>query len=404
MELKPVTLSHAHGSIFYHQLDTQKNQARCAVVGAGPVGLLTAYQLLGMGAQVDIYDPLLAHYAQKSFGHEQDMRYISLNYGSVMHMLNTGLDIRPHAQAIESVDIHIHQHWGKCQMRAQDYHVPALAYAIHYRHLCQFLYQALLPFLENKQLTVYAKTFSMPDDSSANIYDYDHLWLCDGMLQQDLHHKDDYQQYAHIGFAQLKPNPAYVNHTHIPTALERFTPEGPIAVLPYQAYSNRLHAYATHVVVWCTAINMPQADTNILQTMLRGQYHIQHIDWQQSVRLYGHHQHPDHQKNMTHLGNRLQALHPVAGQGLNLAIRQLMRATQAWFAWYAQGEARAQAPFFAHDLHDECDRMLMYLNTKLMAKGFAHAPLRPLLSAALGLIGGQNIFKAWVAKYFMYGL
>lgn len=136
----------------------------------------------------------------------------------------------------------------------------------------------------------------------------------------------EYQQTAII--TNIKPQQA-----HQFRAFERFTSEGPVALLPMQDNLMSL--------VWCVQSpdELIQLDDKAFLKKLQ-----QHFGWRLGkllecgkrftypLNLYQAEQHIQHRIAL--VGNAAQTLHPIAGQGFNLGIRDVIQLSQHLSALY----------------------------------------------------------------------
>jgi 2-octaprenyl-6-methoxyphenol hydroxylase len=98
------------------------------------------------------------------------------------------------------------------------------------------------------------------------------------------------------------------------------------------------------------------------------------------------------------IGNAAQTLHPVAGQGLNLGLRD------AWQLVEALNRSLTSQALQDFYRTRQTDRDRTILLTDQMAKIFAdpRAP-QSLLGAGLGLIDCMTPAKQWLANQMMFG-
>jgi 2-octaprenyl-6-methoxyphenol hydroxylase len=103
------------------------------------------------------------------------------------------------------------------------------------------------------------------------------------------------------------------------------------------------------------------------------------------------------------IGNAAQALHPVAGQGLNLGLRDA--AVLARQLGDASCDARSLAQAlagFAQSRH--ADRELLVASTDLLASLTRPELLKPAHSAALALIDLCAPLRQQIARGLMFGV
>jgi len=165
-------------------------------------------------------------------------------------------------------------------------------------------------------------------------------------------------------------------------AFERFTEEGPLALLPDRdAYS----------LVWCVRPENGEAllalpDTDFLQALQQafgnrvGRF--TQISPRHSYPL-GLNAQPGHSPRSVAIGNAAQTLHPVAGQGLNLGLRDAAVLAKA----LAHKPTMAGLRQFEQERRG--DRGLTLRLTDLMARVFASGADQSLSQSLLGLSLGM---------------
>lgn len=183
-------------------------------------------------------------------------------------------------------------------------------------------------------------------------------------------------------------------------AFERFTSEGPLALLPYDdGYS----------LVWCVRPATAQQllaldDTGFLQALQTafgtrlGRFTT--LTPRNSYPL-GLNAEPASSPRIVAIGNAAQTLHPVAGQGLNLGLRDATvlasLLTQASHSDTLATFARAR----------RADRSATIRLTDVMARVFASAPdgapSQALLGLSLGLVDVLTPARRVLAEQMMFG-
>jgi 2-octaprenyl-6-methoxyphenol hydroxylase len=218
------------------------------------------------------------------------------------------------------------------------------------------------------------------------------LLLAEGKPPGDAERKD-YGQTAIV-------SEAWSAQPHEARAFERFTPEGPLALLPLErGYS----------VVWCMRDEHARAklaldDAGFLAELTRATAFAQR-SW---VRVAARTAFP---LSLVHggdaapprcfaLGNAAQTLHPVAGQGLNLGLRDAFELTDALkpglsnatLAQYARQRKRDRAATIALT-----DHYVSLFSNQLV-------PLRVARGAGLALFNLVPPLRAAIARRMMFGL
>ena len=263
-----------------------------------------------------------------------DSRSIALSAGSVALLARWGLwpELKPHACAIEHIQVSDRGHFGKSRLTATEFGRSALGYVIEIEWMGRLLYQQL------QQVPTSQLQWFRPDQISAIRTERDlrHLQLksgselscrllvlCEGgdspsrALAGIDGVQHDYQQSALIA------NIA-VSAPHQGKAFERFTIDGPLALLPLtqQRYS----------LVWTCQPEQAIAlkalpDAEFIAALQQafgysagvfsgvGNRVLYPLKLKTAAKAADH--------RLVLCGNSLHNLHPIAGQGFNLALRDL---------------------------------------------------------------------------------
>ncbi|WGW00759.1 2-octaprenyl-6-methoxyphenyl hydroxylase [Vibrio sp. YMD68] len=268
------------------------------------------------------------HHAHPGF----DSRSIALSSGTVdiLKSYNLWDGIKPVATAIRHIHVSDRTHLGMTDIHQADVGVEALGYVVELADIGQ-IYQS-------KMLTRSDIDFLCPDSVSQVKQEADYVKLtlssgseikakllvaADGAMstccQQvglDLD-EHDYQQSAVIANVVSRED-------HSGRAFERFTQHGPLALLPMS--NHRLS------LVWCLSPERAEEvlslnDESFLE-QLQNEFGwrlgpFTKVGERASYPLVLRHR----QRNVTHriaaVGNAAQTLHPIAGQGFNLGIRDV---------------------------------------------------------------------------------
>lgn len=369
-----------------------------AICGAGPVGLALALLLVKRGAhaaRIALIDAKALDQASK------DPRSIALSYGSRQILEEAGTWPLA-ADAIHQIHVSRRGHFGRTMIDRDEYGLPALGYVTRYGTMVTALAAAAattgITMLRPVQVTS-----SIERDDAVELRLGDGkavtaqiLVQAEGGVFSDQGAKAirrDYDQTAII--AQVTTS-APIPHR----AFERFTEEGPLALLPQDD---------GHAVVWC----MRPPTASRLQALPDSEF-LAELERAFGSRLgrftgitpragypLGLNAHAASSARTVAIGNAAQTLHPVAGQGLNLGLRDaavlarlLARETTTdMLLRFAQ----AQQP----------DRSVTIRLTDAMARVFASAPDGALSQTALGfslaLVDTLKPAKRLLADQMMFG-
>lgn len=312
------------------------------IVGSGLVGSTAAIALCDSGLKVGLVEALPESDRKQN---DYDERSLALAWGSrrIFERLDVWGEVADYAQPIQRVHISHRGHFGKCRLDARDHPVEALGYVVPAMRLHAALQARLqaCPSLERfcpARLTDFqthndrVHATVQPETGPALDLQAALLIAADGArsaVRSRLNietRRWDYGQTAVI--ANLSSA-----HAHNDIAYERFTESGPVALLPMR-HEERFADYGAGrwALVWTVAAR--QADTLLgwdeaaflhrLQTVFgfnAGRF--THLGRRRSFPLQMLRAKRDVDERVVLLGNAAHALHPVAGQGLNLSLRDV---------------------------------------------------------------------------------
>ncbi len=375
-----------------------EHDADIVIGGAGPVGLTLAGLLVNHGIAPTRIALIEGRSADKA---RQDPRSIALSWGSRQILEQVGA-WPVAATPIREIHVSRRGHFGRTFIDSEEYGLPALGYVVRYGNLVAAL-----------DASVAARGIQVirPVQILASNETRDSVWLnlsgqqtitatvlvqAEGGVYGDQAAKSlqrDYDQVAIV--AHVRSNAA------VPArAFERFTDEGPLALLPQDdGYS----------LVWCvrpaSAQHLLALDDQAFLAALQQAFGMRVGNFiSSSVRQsfpLGLNARPAASARSVAIGNAAQTLHPVAGQGLNLGLR----------------DATVLARLLATDVSPdalvtfmqarEADRTTTIRVTDLLARVFASAPdgalSQTLLGASLGLLDLVTPARHLLAEHMMFG-
>ncbi len=294
-----------------------------AIIGTGPVGMTLALALKDAGLNIVLVD------ARSRGAARQDPRILALSHGTRLTLERLGIWQQLPATPIESIHVSHQGGLGRTVLEAREYGLPALGYVAGAGNLATALDDALavagIPILDQATVTGLA---AGADDVIVSLADAPpfaaRLAACaEGSIQG----ADDsslvernYDQHAVISVV----TPA---ESHGNRAWERFTPQGPLAVLPCGNDCAIVHT-------------ADPAEADALMA-LDGEAYLARLQAHFGTRLrfagvgprarypllLRYRPNPVGQRTVW-LGNAAQTLHPVAGQGYNLALRDVWACAQ----------------------------------------------------------------------------
>lgn len=386
-----------------------------AVVGAGPAGLALALMAARElpAAQVTLFDarPLDVDVSA-------DPRTLALSLGSVQ--LLQRLRVWPEAQAVPIRQVQVSQQQpalfmnrlGEPQVtiRAADEGVPQLGAVLSYGAVVAPLQQAWLAEAAAQPARLHSR-FGTPvqalkaldrgvEVDSAIAERFDLAVIAEGGVFADQARKGlahDYRQTAWVGTVTIEGGTPGL-------AVERFTPDGPAALLPLGGDATQ----GRWALVWCVPSKRdPVADLGDAQRLAV----LNHLFGPSVGQLVGitplksfalglNAERTLVRGRTVRIGNAAQTLHPVAGQGLNLGLRDAYCLVHA-----LRRHADVAAALRALELRRGPDRWATIAGTDFLARSFTWqlpglSTVRGLGLAALQL---ASPLKSRLARQMMFG-
>ncbi|HDR9803179.1 TPA: UbiH/UbiF/VisC/COQ6 family ubiquinone biosynthesis hydroxylase [Burkholderia cenocepacia] len=378
-----------------------------AIVGAGPVGLALAGWLARRSATRHASIALID--AREPAASANDPRAIAVSHGSRV-LLDT-LAWPADATPIEHIHVSQRGHFGRTLIDRDEHALAALGYVVRYGSIVQALADAVRDTRVDWLTSTTAHTPQQDADGVTLTLDGPQggrtlrariVINAEGGLFHEQQadagkHRRDYGQTALVGTVTVsapRPNVAW----------ERFTHEGPLALLPLGGPRQ-----ADYSLVWCctpdeAARRAALPDDAFLREL--GSVFGERMG--EFVAITGRASFPLGLNaaqtlvsgRIAIVGNAAQTLHPVAGQGLNLGLRDAHTLVDTLSA--QDFEATALATFNARRA---LDRRLTIGATDTLARLFTidAGPLPLLRGAALTALEFVPPLKKVIARQMMFG-
>jgi 2-octaprenyl-6-methoxyphenol hydroxylase len=354
------------------------------IVGGGPAGATLALALADSGLDYVVVDAR----AKGTLGARD--RTLALSHTARLVFERVGVWRRMSSiTPIVTVDVSQRGHFGTTTLTAKDLGVPALGYVVRYAELQDVLDRAL----DERGIAVDYSTrveSVTTDESEARIVarttDRARELACrlvvvadgGGELLPDIpRRKVDYRQQAVVALVDAE-------HVVAGVAYERFTADGPTALLPFES------GYA---LVWTAtreraAELLALPDAEFLEALwshfgnragrftgVSGRASFP-LTLQFAPRVTG--------RRAVVLGNAAQALHPIAGQGFNLGLRDVWAFAESVFDT-APEDVGSREHLSRYERSRKTDRWAGVVMTHSLVRGFeSDAPLAAW-SRGLGL-------------------
>ena len=293
------------------------------IVGGGPVGLVLALALQQQNMPFTMLE------ARAKGASHKDTRALALSYGSrlILEKLGVWDTVETKATAINTIHISQRGGLGRTKLNAAEHNQPALGYVLPYGALTQALDDAL----DTSQVLYEAEATEIkPSEPFAEVMFNQNgesqtltsalLVVADGgrSLGEIAGIKKETKEYGHD--ALVSKVTAELPHNNV--AYERFTPTGPMALLP--------NGETGFSLVWtgekasidallalddCTFLNqLHEAFGDRVGKFLS-------IEKRMSFPLKLSTLKPSTAPHLVIIGNAAQTMHPVAGQGFNVGLR-----------------------------------------------------------------------------------
>ena len=385
-----------------------------AVIGAGPVGLALALHAARSlpDARIAVFD---ARPATKDMS--GDARTLALSLGSVQLLQRVGAWNEAAAQRI--LEVHVSQQppslpallggfigEPEVRLRAIDEAVPMLGAVLGYGAIVAPLQQAWFEAVEKSPQRLSSR-FGTPVTALKPVKDgveidagiaerFDIAVVAEGGVFSDQVRKavtHDYRQTAWVGtvtLAQPKPGVAY----------ERFTRSGPVALLPLRD--------GRAALVWCVNTDDDPVEALsdaqrlvVLNTLVHPE--VGRLTAMSTLKRFALGLNAERtltEGRTVRIGNAAQTLHPVAGQGLNLGLRDAFELVRALSA-----SPDVDAVLRRLEWKRGPDRWAMIAATDFLARSFTwHLPGAGA-ARGLGMMALQALgpVKSAIARQMMFG-
>ena len=334
-----------------------------------------------------------------------DSRGIALSHGSKL-LLNTIYAWPSDCADIHRVHVSQAGRFGRALMTREELNQDALGHIIRYRDIHLTLRQALRAIQAKSPNFIWQHLDGAGEHTPKNAKCVVHA---EGGLftKQDwVESGRDYGQSALVGLVEVENAAPH-------QAWERFTSEGPLAVLPSHYGSNILN------LVWCGSPESSQqrlqlSDADFLIS-LQNEFgsRIGRFLKIQDRRLYElglNYRKQITKANEVWIGNAAQTLHPVAGQGLNLGLRDAFLLAEK-LAELFSGAADMQTPeqiqntLESYAQSRKADRTTTIGLTDFMARVFTSNLVPIVMARGLALSALQWLppVKTALARQMMFG-
>ncbi|WP_178861004.1 FAD-dependent monooxygenase [Thiomicrorhabdus cannonii] len=384
------------------------------IAGGGPVGLMLALGLAQKGFEVVMAEPVPLADAPEQARNSFDGRVLALSYGSrkILESLGVWEALRAFVTPIEHVHVSQKGYLGITLLHADEVGVPALGYSVQSSDLGKVLWQAVQG-LDKIKLLCPARLVDFSQDDRqvvAKLQAAEHeltvlsklIVGADGteslvrkVLGLEIQQKS-YHAYGVIAQITTREHPQG-------WSFERFTGEGPVALLPMQGHAHKavlvcpeeqldsVMALDDAAFMALFASKMGERLGGFCEVSPRVAYPLKETYVPQMT-----------QARALLMGNASHTQHPVAAQGLNLGIRDIGEFLQGLNAGQDPGEINYLQTYASARAEDH--EKVMGLTDSLIQVFQHHSPLVGHLRG-IGLMALQAMpgLKKRFARFAMGG-
>ena len=301
-----------------------------AIIGGGPVGMALALALRDNNLSVLLLE------ARGLPDKVDDIRPLALSHGSHLILNRLGAWQRlPQFTPIKTIHISNKGYFGRSVLTTKDAGVPVLGYVVNYHDLFRALYDVTVESDIDYQTGAVVQHFSTDEQLGHGSYTHHGtekkisaklLVLSDGgrlgsQIEDITYHINEYNQWAIAANVQ-----AETQQTGI--AYERFTSEGPIALLPSGNHFALVWTAPAEAAKEILALNEEQFLTRLHSHFGDRLGQFVHAGKRSGFPLALKYAKPTTSQRIALIGNAAQTLHPVAGQGFNLGLRDTYELAQ----------------------------------------------------------------------------
>lgn len=376
------------------------------IVGGGPIGLVLALAMQQKGFPVRVLE------ARQAGAAYQDRRALALSYGTKMILERLGVweYVESKTTAINTIHVSQRGSLGRTKLNAEEHALPALGYVVSYGALMQALDDAL----DSRDVIYEAAASEIKQDDDCAVVEFSYggekkilssklLVVADGgrSLENMPGIKRETKSYGHD--ALVSKVRSELPHNNV--AYERFTSTGPMALLP-----NGAHDFS---LVWTgekasidRLLGLDDATfLDALHTAFGDRVgRFLSVEKRMSFPLIKSQLAANATPHLVVIGNSAQTMHPVAGQGFNVGLRDATSLVNT-LATVLPAEWGSQSMLDAYSNTRARDTKGGLLFTDFLVSTFSNdlIGLSSVRSAGLGLLDLLTPAKQLLVSKMSYG-
>jgi 2-polyprenyl-6-methoxyphenol 4-hydroxylase len=379
------------------------NQFDITIVGGGMVGVSLALLLAAQQRWkiLVIESKAMAKNNETEYSASFDARSTALSWSSrsVLQKMGIWHNIEQHAQAISSIHVSDRGHFGLTRLEAEEAGVDALGYVVENSRLGSVLIQQAKQVDisikdDAKILSFQPKSHSMElaieIDDQQQLINSKLLVIADGANSTSVQKLGISQQHKAYGHSAIIANIS-LEQAHNKVAYERFTDNGPMALLPLTDFKND-HRCA---LVWTQPSDqvdeLMAVDGSEFVSQLQARFGdrlgpFKAVGERVSYPLALTTSEEQVRRRLAVIGNAAHSLHPVAGQGFNLSLRDIDCLAQCLIDQPQEADAGELEPLLSYQKQREKDQRNTLLFTDNLTKLFGLSSSAVALGRNSGLL------------------
>lgn len=377
------------------------------IIGGGPVGTTLALALAQKGIKAVLLE------ARAKGGAYPDGRALALSYGTKLILERLGVWDKILSKVTPINTIHISQKGslGRSILKAHEHHLPSLGYVVSYGALSAALDEVLLT-QTNIQILYEAEVTSITPQTDATQITYQTqdrtLQLTAGLavladggrsINEIAGLIREVKEYGHDALVAK----VVTELPHHNIAYERFTPQGPMALLPNGDEFS---------LVWTGKAEEIQSLLDLDDATFLAQLHhhfgdrvgqFKKVSKRMTFPLRLATLKPAYLPHLAIIGNAAQTMHPVAGQGFNVGIRDASELAEQVAHAAADIGSEVMLKAYAEARARDTQRGLMF--TDFLVNIFSNelVGLNALRAKGLSLLDMIKPIKHFVVNKMSYG-
>jgi 2-octaprenyl-6-methoxyphenol hydroxylase len=377
------------------------------IIGGGPVGTTLALALAQKGVKTILLE------ARAKGGAYPDGRALALSYGTKLILERLGVWDKILSKVTPINTIHISQKdsLGRSILKAHEHHLPSLGYVVSYGALSAALDEVLLT-QNNIQILYESEVTSITPQADAIQITYqtqgevlqltaELAVLADGgrSINEIAGLIREVKEYGHDALV-AKVVTELLHHN---IAYERFTPQGPMALLPNGDEFS---------LVWTGKAEEIQSLLDLDDATFLAQLHhhfgdrvgqFKKVSKRMTFPLRLATLKPAYLPHLAIIGNAAQTMHPVAGQGFNVGIRDASELAEQVAHATADLGSEEMLKAYAEARANDTQRGLMF--TDFLVNTFSNEliGLNALRAKGLSLLDMIKPIKHFVVNKMSYG-